>query len=466
MPLRPLRSTFKALWFGIGLVLVLALQGAQAGDMARTVAELMESTKLHALTKTETAARRHVADGRHDTLEILLISDRLKGVSRVSEDGELILQYRESDVPAQELVRRAFILRALRKIEDQASAEGGLAGMGPWRFGMSRDEVRQQSLFGPYYSFQNADIGTEGGLFAGERRPLSFYFEKDRLDRMMLIVYLGKDPQLAQQAWAQCQAHLQSRFGGAEGDLAPALRRSSLFKGPAPALRMRASPMPPQREVLASAQRTDDGRVMVSLVYAQPRLPTVSRLPSSGGADRVAVYLLPADDFPEPLADALARQLGQETGLRVKASLRFPLGELQPFEGSNQFAAEDLMDRARPITRSLQDAGPRTYFVVLTARDINSRSRNFRFQYSLHNPMSKLSVLSIARMLDREDGVLSERSALRLYKMTKRTLGEMRLGWQRSSDPEDLMYAPIMGMDDLDRIGLEHRPAKAATAVP
>jgi hypothetical protein len=34
----------------------------------------------------------------------------------------------------------------------------------------------------------------------------------------------------------------------------------------------------------------------------------------------------------------------------------------------------------------------------------------------------------------------------------------MRLGWKRSADPEDLMYAPIMGIEDLDRIGLEHVP--------
>ena len=38
----------------------------------------------------------------------------------------------------------------------------------------------------------------------------------------------------------------------------------------------------------------------------------------------------------------------------------------------------------------------------------------------------------------------------------KRAIGEMHFGWKRSSDSKDLMYAPIMSLDDLDHIGLEH----------
>ena len=37
---------------------------------------------------------------------------------------------------------------------------------------------------------------------------------------------------------------------------------------------------------------------------------------------------------------------------------------------------------------------------------------------------------------------------------TLRIVGEMRLGWRRTSDPADLMYAPIMSIDDVDRMSL------------
>jgi hypothetical protein len=32
----------------------------------------------------------------------------------------------------------------------------------------------------------------------------------------------------------------------------------------------------------------------------------------------------------------------------------------------------------------------------------------------------------------------------------------MRLGWQRTSDPADLMYAPILSVDDIDGMDLAY----------
>ena len=70
-----------------------------------------------------------------------------------------------------------------------------------------------------------------------------------------------------------------------------------------------------------------------------------------------------------------------------------------------------------------------------------------------------------AELLERGDanvqivhGVPSElnRALGRLLKMTKRAIGEMYLGWHRSTDPNDVMFAPLMSLDDLDRMGSEH----------
>jgi predicted Zn-dependent protease len=133
---------------------------------------------------------------------------------------------------------------------------------------------------------------------------------------------------------------------------------------------------------------------------------------------------------------------------------------MSPLPGTNQYAADDFFAKVLPRAKALPEASPRTYYVILTTHDINSRSQNFRFQFSSHSPMLNASVVSLARLLTYSNGnaILDDAAAARLYKMTKRAVGEMRLGWKRSADTQDLMYAPIMSIEDLDRIGLEHMP--------
>ncbi|HBZ06794.1 MAG TPA: hypothetical protein DEP03_10590, partial [Massilia sp.] len=91
----------------------------------------------------------------------------------------------------------------------------------------------------------------------------------------------------------------------------------------------------------------------------------------------------------------------------------------------------------------------------------------FRFQFSTHSPNLNCSVLSMARLVELEDGKprLTVRTGERTIKLAKRAVGELHLGWRRSADPEDLIYAPLMSVEDLDRIGNEHRE-RAEPAAP
>lgn len=182
-----------------------------------------------------------------------------------------------------------------------------------------------------------------------------------------------------------------------------------------------------------------------------------------GPLDGVPVYLVPLDDFPEDLAGTLARALQEGLGFRVKASLRLPPLRLPVLPGTNQLIAEEILQQGAAASARLPEATLTTYRLFLTTRDINGRSGNFRFQFSTHNRVLNSSVLSLARLLDyeRERPVFNERAVSRLLKMSKRAIGEMVLGWKRSPDPADLMYAPIMGLADLDRLGLEHRQESA-----
>ena len=194
--------------------------------------------------------------------------------------------------------------------------------------------------------------------------------------------------------------------------------------------------------------------ISVSLSAIAARWASAQNQPVPGASvvDSVALYVLPTDGVAEQAAAQVARVLSQDTGLWVKASLWVPPGSLAPLPGGQQFAGEDYLALGSAVAKRLQDAGPRTYFIVLTDRDINARSLNFRFQFSMHSPMQRTSVLSVARLLTAKDGspAPGEVVGARVQKMLMRTVGEMRLGWQRTSDPADLMYAPILSVDDID----------------
>ncbi|XLZ67873.1 hypothetical protein ABT364_15030 [Massilia sp. SR12] len=178
--------------------------------------------------------------------------------------------------------------------------------------------------------------------------------------------------------------------------------------------------------------------------------------PVANPADKVHVYIIPTDGIAEQAAGRMARGVSAETGLTVRTTLWAPSGKLVPFAGTDQYAAEDLIALSAPIARTLHDVAPNTYYIVLTNRDINSSDRTFRYVFAHHNPATNTSVLSIARLLPNRNGTAAtpEVAGMRIGKMLVRTVGEMRLGWKRTGDQQDVMYAPIMSTDDIDRMDL------------
>lgn len=174
----------------------------------------------------------------------------------------------------------------------------------------------------------------------------------------------------------------------------------------------------------------------------------------------VMVYLVPLDDFDVVEAGRLARQFSEEFGLRIKSAPSVSSRRVLPFSGTRQYPAEDIVATVAPVLAALPDRAPNASYVLLTHRDINSRSRQFRFLFSWHDPRSRVSVVSTARLQSEDDNPphAGAMLATRLGKMTRRAIGEAQLGWARSSDVGDLMYAPIMSLRDVDRMGATHRP--------
>ncbi len=202
----------------------------------------------------------------------------------------------------------------------------------------------------------------------------------------------------------------------------------------------------------------DEIHVKVPIARAHMLIAQNQQQPLANPLDAVRFYIIPTDDVAEQAAGTIARTLTKDTGLWIKSTVWAPSDVSEPLPGTNQYPADDYFPVGARVARTLRDASPNTYFIVLTNRDINSKTRNFRFQYSMHSPMANTSVLSIARLLYNVDGSKATENvfAERVTKMLMRIVGEMRLGWKRTSDPKSLMYAPVMSVEDIDRMSLSY----------
>jgi predicted Zn-dependent protease len=175
-------------------------------------------------------------------------------------------------------------------------------------------------------------------------------------------------------------------------------------------------------------------------------------------AESVPVYLVPLDDFPEELAAIVAKSLQTDLNVRVKSSGSLPPLQIATLPETNQLVAESILVEGAKASVKLPETTITTYRVFLTVKDINSPNSNYRFQLSSHDKSLNCSVVSLARLVEysEQSPVLTQLAVLRLLKMTKRAIGEMYLGWSRSPDPNDLMYSPLMSLDDLDKTGFTH----------
>ena len=204
------------------------------------------------------------------------------------------------------------------------------------------------------------------------------------------------------------------------------------------------------------------------LLSAVALLGSGAALALKSGDESVAVYVVPLDDVPEALSATVARALARQLGIRVRAAMRLPPLRVPMLPGSKQYAGEPLLERAVSASARLPGLGPGTYRLFLTARDINAQAGGFRFQFSMHNPTLNASVVSMARLFEFVDGEvrLTNLTGARVVKLAKRAVGELHLGWKRSTDPENLMYAPLMGLEDLDRIPNTHFKSVSPSTLP
>ena len=171
------------------------------------------------------------------------------------------------------------------------------------------------------------------------------------------------------------------------------------------------------------------------------------------------VYLVPVDDFSFEFTDQLARKLSADLKIRVSASLPMGVGDITPLPKDSQLATEDIIMRAHEVGLRLPNTKVNLVVIALTVRDINDRSQSLRFLFARNDRLNHTSVISAARMFASTTKVEGTQAqvGLRIYKMVKRTIGEQYFGLPRSSDISDIMYAPIMSLEDIDAMGVNYK---------
>lgn len=178
--------------------------------------------------------------------------------------------------------------------------------------------------------------------------------------------------------------------------------------------------------------------------------------PASDAPDDNDVVLLPADDFPSDLAADLAKIVASDTGLHVRSMLPLGTRDWKPYAGSQQYDPDVVKQLAQPAIAQLKKSYGGTLYVIVTSRDINSSDHNLRFVFAQHYQDQKVSVVSAARMALGERGAVARPDVVkaRLRKMLLRTIGIQYYELERSTDLREVMYSPLMSLDDLDAMGL------------
>lgn len=90
----------------------------------------------------------------------------------------------------------------------------GVDGYGPWKFGMTPDQVSAVEELGPYSPVQaTGGLETSNGEFMGETVPISFVFNDDGLYHCQIWVYTGKEFSQAAAGFYLAYRHLEEHFG-------------------------------------------------------------------------------------------------------------------------------------------------------------------------------------------------------------------------------------------------------------
>ncbi len=95
-------------------VLIISV-AARAETEAERRTRILTETKMNLVTELSVPASEFRGDGDPTTIEVVFLTKKSDGPSRVSEDGEVIFLYEASDKTQEKLITRAFEIRLARE---------------------------------------------------------------------------------------------------------------------------------------------------------------------------------------------------------------------------------------------------------------------------------------------------------------------------------------------------------------
>ena len=200
------------------------------------------------------------------------------------------------------------------------------------------------------------------------------------------------------------------------------------------------------------------GYLLLSFWWSRGTSPPAERAVAPPGRPQPAqgrgrIYLAPLGDFPAEGINHLVDYYRQKYGLTIQVVEPIPLDSAVVDSRTEQVVAEELMAlmaRRQPVLAN----DPEAIVIGLTSVDMSIRGiPQWRWAFAARRDQS--AVVSTARMdptnyhLPADPGLLN----MRMRKMVTKQIGVLYFGLPQNTDWRSVLYSPVLGVDDLDRIG-------------
>lgn len=202
----------------------------------------------------------------------------------------------------------------------------------------------------------------------------------------------------------------------------------------------------------AGVGRQDERQAQPGEVAQGPSSPP-ARLPRAPHPQK-KIHFVPVGDHPPDRLERLAAYSREKFGVTIETAQAVPLEGSAVDDQRRQVIAEELIALMRRHQATLA-GDPDAILIGLVTYDMYIRERpDWRFGFAFGD-LPRAAVISSARMDPinlggRPDPDLLER---RLRKMVSKYIGYMYFQLPPSRSRQSVMYTPILGVDDLDRIG-------------
>ena len=168
------------------------------------------------------------------------------------------------------------------------------------------------------------------------------------------------------------------------------------------------------------------------------------------------------EGIPPAFLDKIEKKLEEQHKLNFLVTTQMGKSNEMYMEKTRQYNANYIAAAGLQVASRLEVKY--AFYIVLTNYDINYPSSNLRYVFSAN--YDGISVVSIARInpINYGGGMSLSRVPDQLTKLTERALklinksiGRAYYGYAVSSNINSVMYGPIMGLKDLDDMGLWYK---------